>query len=78
MTTYFDPTNRCTVFSCPHCNTVYHEYVDYDKQLTNTEVPFIRLADVLLYVNDRNEHTHRLYQYACPQCGIVQIDTSDL
>lgn len=77
MTTYFDPTNRCMVFSCPHCNTVYHEYVDYDKQLTNTEVPFVRLAEVLL-TETSDETITRLPQYACPGCGILQIDVSDL
>lgn len=77
MTTYFDPTNRCTVFSCPHCNTVYHEYLDYDKQITNTEVPFVRLTEVLL-TETRDGRLTRLPQYACPGCGILQIDISDL
>ena len=78
MRTYYDPSNECTVYRCPNCSTVYHEYTDYEKQKNNTEHPFIKLEQPLLYEDSEQGHVRRLYHYACPSCGMLQIDMSDI
>lgn len=77
MRTFYDSNRCCTVYTCPHCNYTYHEYSDYDRHLTNTEAPFVRLSEVLL-TETSDGRTIRLSQYACPRCGILQIDVSDM
>lgn len=76
MRTFYDANKCCTVYTCPHCNYTYHEYTDYDKHLRNIEQPFIQMWEVLLPTSDGR--LTRLPQYACPECGILQIDTSDI
>ena len=81
MITFYDSNKRCTVYTCPHCNYTYHEYCDYKKQTENVEKPFIILDDKLLYFKPHDyeaDETRRLYHYACPNCGILQIDVSDI
>ena len=78
MRTYYHPLEECTVYQCPNCSTVYHEYSDYEKQKNNTELPFIKLEQPLLYEDPDQGHVRRLYHYACPHCGMLQIDLTDL
>lgn len=77
MITFYDSNKECTVYTCPHCNYTYHEYSDYDKQSSNNEEPFIQMCEVLLTETSDGRIT-RLPQYACPRCGILQIDVSDI
>lgn len=77
MRTFYDGNKCCTVYTCPHCNYNYHEYSDYDKQSNNNEEPFIQMCEVLL-TETSYEKIARLPQYACPSCGILQIDVSDI
>ena len=77
MRSYYDTNTESTVYICPHCNCTYHEYNDYDKQLRNNEEPFIQICEVLLTETSDGRIT-RLPQYACPNCGILQIDTSNI
>ena len=76
MRTFYDNNKCCTVYTCPHCNYTYHEYSDYDKRTHNNEEPFIHICAVLTETSDRR--VTRLSQYACPNCGILQIDVSDI
>lgn len=77
MRTYYDGNRCCIVYTCPHCNYTYHEYTDYDKQSSNNEERFIQICEVLLTETHDGRIT-RLPQYACPSCGILQIDVSDI
>lgn len=77
MRTFYDSNKCCTVYTCPHCNYTYHEYSDYDKHTDNNEEPFIVMCEVLL-TGTSDGRLIRLPQYACPSCGILQIDTSDV
>lgn len=77
MRTFYDGNKCCTVYTCPHCNYTYHEYSDYDKQTVNEEEAFIQMCEVLLTETSDGRIT-RLPQYACPGCGILQIDMSDM
>ena len=77
MRTFYDSNKCCTVYTCPHCNYTYHEYSDYDKQSNNNEESFIQMSEVLLTETNDGRIT-RLPQYACPSCGILQIDVSDI
>ena len=76
MRTYYDGNRCCTVYTCPHCNYTYHEYSDYDKQSNNNADSFIQICEVLTETCDRR--VNRLPLYACPECGILQIDVSDI
>ena len=78
MRTYYSPLEECTIYRCPNCSTVYHEYSDYEKQKNNIEHPFIKLEQPLLYEDSEQGHVRRLYHYACPHCGMLQIDLTDL
>ena len=78
MRTYYSPLEECTVYLCPNCSTVYHEYSDYEKQKNNVEHPFIKLEQPLLYEDLETLRIKRVYHYACPHCGMLQIDLSDL
>ena len=81
MRTFYDGNKCCTVYICPHCNYTYHEYSDYKKYTANQEKPFIVLDEKLLYFKPRDyeeDEAKRLYHYACPSCGILQIDVSDI
>ena len=81
MNSFFDTENNCEIWKCPVCGYEYHEYYDYSKQSLNTEKPFIRLAEPLLYEKQYDWHPKeivRCYQYACPKCGILQVNVSEL
>ena len=77
MRTFYDGNKCCTVYTCPHCNYTYHEYSNYNTQSSNNERPFIQMCEVLLTETIDGRIT-RLPQYACPSCGILQIDVSDI
>lgn len=69
------------IYFCPNCNYTYQEYFDYKKQATNYNKPFIVLEGTLMYFKPRDyapDKAIKLYHYACPECGILQIDTSDI
>lgn len=77
----FDSENNCTVYSCPFCGHEYHEYYDYSKSVENKEEPFIEMKELLLYDDEVDWGPKRVatcHQYACPKCGILQIDTLEL
>lgn len=81
MKSSYDNENNCRVYTCPVCGHVYHEYYDYTKNQTNSEEPFIKLAEVLLYEKPRDygpDELVRVYHYACPKCGILQVDVNDI
>ena len=77
MRTFYDSNKCCTVYTCPHCNYTYHEYMDYKEHLSNNEEPFIQMCEVLL-TETSDRRIIKLLQYACPSCGILQIDVSDI
>ncbi len=81
MKSSYDNENNCRVMKCPVCKYKYHEYYDYSKQRLNNEEPFIRMEEVLLYEEPRDYGPNalvRLQHYACPKCGILQIDVNDI
>lgn len=81
MKSSYDADNNCRVYECPVCGYVYHEYYNYTQQKTNEEKPFIALPEPLLIKTPRDYNAMqvtRIIHYACPQCGILQIDTSDI
>ena len=81
MNSLYDNENNCRVYTCPVCGHVYHEYYDYAKNQENKEEPFIKLAEVLLYERARDYAPNelvRVYHYACPKCGVCQIDLSSI
>lgn len=81
MKTTYDDDSNCEIWKCPVCGYEYHEYYDYPKQSVNTEKPFIKLLEPLLYEEQHDWHPNEIVrcpQYACPQCGILQIDVRDI
>lgn len=81
MKSSYDSENKCRVYKCPVCGHTYHEYYDYDERRQNTEEPFIVMAEVLLYDKPHDYAPNelvRLYHYACPKCGVLQIDLNDV
>lgn len=72
----YDIKNGYELQSCPVCKYVCHEYYDYEKQCKNPEKPFIKLEGPVNYIvpETRGSKLKILYQYICPQCGVVQID----
>ncbi len=81
MKSSYDNENNCRVMKCPVCGHTYHDYYDYSKSNTNSEEPFIVMEEVLLYEEPRDYAPNalvRLQHYACPKCGILQIDVNDI
>ena len=81
MKSSYDNENNCSVYTCPICGYVYHEYYDYKQQQMNNEEPFIEMAEVLLFEKARDwapKELIRCKHYACPRCGVLQIDTSEI
>ena len=79
MKTNFDADNNCTIYTCSVCGHVYHEYYDYDNCIRNKEKPFIKMEEPLLRTVERDyapNTLERINQYACPICGVLQINTS--
>lgn len=70
-------SDGCRIMVCPVCN---HTHKDDFKGNTEGE-PFIRLAEPLLYEEERDYAPSRILRvphYACPECGTTQIDLSDV
>lgn len=81
MKSSYDNENVCRIYKCPVCGHVYHEYYNHEKAIANKEEPFIVMAEVLLYDKPRDYAPNeliRLQHYACPKCGILQIDVNDI
>lgn len=78
MKSHYDNESNCRVFVCPVCSYVYHEYYS-DKQDENE--PFICMSQPLLYEKPRDwapAELMRVTHYACPKCGVLQIDLTDV
>ena len=76
MRTYYNPNKHCTVFVCPQCGYTYHDYSDLTKHVQNKEQPFLVVSEQLVDVDLDRYRTIRIKHYACPSCGIIQIDSS--
>ena len=77
----FDSDNHCETYVCGVCGYTYNYYYDYDKQTYNTEEPFIKLEEPLLHnveVSWGPNRIEKISQYACPKCGVLQVDTKSL
>ena len=78
MQSTFNADYNCRIYMCGVCKYLYTEYYDYDKQLHNQEKPFIKMEEPLLRTVERDygpDTLERINQYACPICGVLQIDT---
>ena len=76
MKVTYDSDNHCEVYTCCVCGHTYHEYYNYDKQIENEEKPFVKLEEPLLRTVSRGwepDRIERVYQYACPICGVLQV-----
>lgn len=68
---------------CPVCKYVYKEFHSRsdtwgDKKILKGSVPFIEMLEVeLSKSDDYDEHIQRRTKYACPRCGVIQIDVGD-
>jgi protein-arginine kinase activator protein McsA len=81
MTIKYDSDNNCEVHTCSICGYIYNYYYDYNKQTDNTEEPFIKLETPLLHTVSRGwepDRIEKISQYACPKCGVLQVDTRSL
>ena len=79
MTIKYDDDNHCEVYTCGVCGHTYHYYYDYDKRVDYDEKPFVRMEETLLHTVERPWEPNRLEkisQYACPVCGVLQVDTT--
>lgn len=73
----YDHDNKCEVQTCGVCGHTYHYYWDYDKQHENEEKPFVQLEEPLLHTVRRSwepVRVEKITQYACPVCGVLQVD----
>ena len=76
----YDDNIHCKTYVCDICGYTYNYYYDYNKQIDNTEEPFI-LKELLLRKVHRYwepNRIERLYKYACPKCGVLQVDIKSL
>lgn len=81
MRVSYDSDNHCETYVCGVCGYTYNYYYDYDKRVDNTEEPFIKLEEPLLHTVSRAwepDRIEKIYQYACPRCGVLQVDTKSL
>lgn len=63
------------IFSCAACDHQYIETV-VDHNIESIGTPFMELGEYAKYSEDREFDTpivHRRLKYACPKCGIIQI-----
>lgn len=65
---------------CPVCKYVFKEFTPKDdywsKKILKGSVPFIELLEVELSKKDYDD-VERHSKYACPRCGVIQIDVGD-
>ena len=81
MKTNFDHENNCENYTCSVCGYTYTHYYDYEKQVDNEEKPFVKFEGPLLHVVSgcwEPDRIEKISQYACPVCGVLQIDTGVL
>ena len=81
MTIKYDSDNNCEVYTCSVCGYIYNYHYDYDKRTDNTEEPFIKLETPLLHTVSRSwepDRIEKISQYACPKCGVLQVDIRSL
>ena len=80
MKSVYNSEEHCRVSTCSICGYTYHEYYN-ENRLTNKEKPFIEAMDGITVSIPRDyapDKILKLTRYICPECGCVQIDTSDL
>ena len=68
------------MYDCAACGYSYMEETTPDG-IRNYGTPFIEVTDKLLYVKSiefDSDKIVKLSQYICPQCGILQVCTTDL
>ena len=81
MTIDFELEANCETYVCGVCRYIYHEYYDREKQIKNEKEPFVKLEEPLLRTVSRDyepDRIERVVQYACPVCGVLQVDTNSL
>lgn len=77
----YDSDNNCETYVCSVCGYTYNHYYDYGKQADNEEQHFVKLEEPLLHTVSRSwepDKIERIYQYACPMCGVLQVDVNSL
>ena len=68
-------------YTCDVCGYTYNYYFDHNKQANNKEEPFVQLEEYLLRTVRKSwepERVERISQYACPKCGVLQVDVNSL
>lgn len=70
-------------YKCPACGYTYHEYYTKETQDKNPEKPFILAIGESFYRYDKDpmtgeDTTRRHGIYACPICGVLQIDVNHI
>ena len=81
MTIKYVPNTNCEVYTCGVCGYVYTEYYNHNKQVANREAPFVKLEEPLLRTVSCDwgpDGIERISQYACPICGVLQVDANYL
>lgn len=81
MIAEYDRENNCTIYACKICGHTYKEYYDYKKHLSDEGEPFIKMEEPLLTTVSADwgpDRIERVTQYACPVCGVLQIDTRNI
>lgn len=81
MKSFYDEGKNCRVYKCPVCGYEYHDYYDYKERKMNNEKSFLVMEEKLRYnkpIDYAPSELVVLTHYACPNCGVLQIDTSDI
>lgn len=81
MIVKFDSDNHRTIYKCKVCGHTYVEYYDYKKTSQDNGEPFIKMEEPLLRtvsIDWGPNRIERVTQYACPKCGVLQIDTGSI
>lgn len=77
----YDSDNHCETYVCGVCGYTYYYHYDYGKRIDSAGEPFLKLEEPLLRTVQRSwepDRIERIHQYACPKCGVLQIDTESL
>ena len=81
MISKYDSDNNCKIYACKVCGYTYNEYYDYEKELHNEAKPFVKMEEPLLHTVRMGwgpDSLDRIFQYACPMCGVLQVDIGDI
>ena len=67
---------------CPVCKYVYKKFTPskdrWEPKVLKGSVPFIEFLECELVENDDYyDRVRRRTKYACPRCGVIQIDIRD-